>query len=127
MINIAICDDMPIICEILECMIHEYESQNDILFNVKVFESGEDLIENIRQCHTHFHLIFLDNHMKRLTGIETASYIRIYDESCQIVFVTSSESRYEFFQVAPLEILQKPAKKEKIYIILDKLLTTILK
>ncbi|MPN50607.1 hypothetical protein SDC9_198238 [bioreactor metagenome] len=45
LINIAICDDMPILREVLAEMIHTYEAEKNTKFNLCEFGSGEELLE----------------------------------------------------------------------------------
>ncbi len=123
MLNIALCDDIPILSEVLEVLIHEYEINYDVKFNVFIFDSGEQLLEKFNQNKKFFDLLFLDYHMKRMNGVETALYIRKYNTRCSIVFVTSSDAFHEFMKAAPLEILCKPVEKEHVYKILNKVLT----
>ena len=119
MINIAICDDMPILREVLAEMIHAYEAEKNIKFNLCEFGSGEELLETFDRDKKYFDVCFLDNRMKKLTGVDTALHIRQYDRDCHIVFVTASDTQYAFMSAAPLKILCKPAQKKDIYKILD--------
>lgn len=122
MLNIALCDDIPDLRDILEMFIHEYETENNVQFHIDHFGSGEELIEKYKEGHN-FDLLFLDNYMKKLTGIKTALFIRKYNESCPIVFVTASDIQHEFMIAAPLAIIRKPFEKECIFEVLDKVLT----
>lgn len=122
MLNIALCDDVPVLREMLESIIHDYERQNNIRFNIYQFDSGEELLEKQAEDRIHFDLFFLDYYMKGLTGVDTALRIRRYDTACSIVFVTSSDSRHEFMSANPLQILSKPIQEEEIYKILNSLL-----
>lgn len=123
MLDIAICDDMPILRDMLEMLIHEYETDNNVRFRVNQFGSGEELIEKYIKGAADFDLLFLDNYMKKTTGIQTALSIRKkYSPSCNIVFVTSSALRHEFMKAAPLAILRKPVQKECIYEVLNMVL-----
>lgn len=122
LLNIALCDDMPVLRDVLEMVIHEYETENNVQFRIFHFDSGEELLEKYREGHINFDLLFLDNHMKKLTGIKTALFIRKYNESCHIVFVTANDDQHKFMAAAPLAILLKPARKELIFEVLDKVL-----
>jgi len=122
LLNIALCDDMPVLRDMLEMIIHEYETENNVQFHIDHFGSGEELIEKYREGHSNFDLLFLDNYMKKLTGIKTALFIRKYNESCPIVFVTASDAQHEFMAAAPLAIIGKPFSKECIFEVLDKVL-----
>ncbi|WP_199698307.1 MULTISPECIES: response regulator [unclassified Dehalobacter] len=119
MINIAICDDMPILREVLAEMIHTYEAEKNIKFNLCEFGSGEELLETFDRDKKYFDVFFLDNRMKKLTGVDIALHVRQYDRDCHIVFVTASDTQYAFMSAAPLKILRKPAQKEDVYKILD--------
>ncbi len=122
LINIAICDDMPVLRECIEMLIHEYEKENGIRFNLLHFDSGEDLIDRFEEDRTFFHLLFLDYYMKELNGIETAKHIRKHNTQCHIVFVTSSEEYYKFLEVHPLKILRKPVQQYELNWILENVL-----
>ena len=114
---------MSVFRDLLEIIIHEYETENNIQFCIHHFDSGEELLKKYREGHTKFDLLFLDNYMKKITGIKTALSIRKkYNTSCNIVFITSSDLHYEFMAAAPLAILSKPAQKESIYEVLDNVL-----
>lgn len=122
MLNIALCDDIPVLRDLLEMIIHEYEMVNNVQFSIYQFDSGEELLEKYREGHINFNLLFLDNYMKKLTGIKTALIIRKYYKSCHIVFVTASDVQHEFMAAAPLAILHKPVRIECIFEVLDKVL-----
>lgn len=123
MLKIALCDDTPILREILETLIHEYETENDIKFNIYQFDSGEELLKKYEENKTYFDVFFLDYYMKKMTGLETALHIRQYDKRCKIVFVTSSVKRYELLEADPLRILSKPVQKVDVYAILNGVLS----
>lgn len=123
MLNICICDDNAVQRKFLICLIREYEEENQVRFNLYEFNSGEDLLKTFDEDKFFFDLYFLDNHMKRLTGIETALHIRNDNRVCNIVFITASDEKYAFMQALPLQVLFKPAQKEDIDKILNKVLT----
>ena len=76
MLDIGICDDKLILRKYLMILIQEYETENDIRFNLYQFDSGETLIEKFNEDKDFFDLFFLDNYMKEMIGLETALYIR---------------------------------------------------
>lgn len=124
MLNIAICDDRPIQRKLLNLLIHEYEEQNGVRFNLYEFDSGEEIIEKFDENKNFFDFFFLDNFMKKLTGLQTALRIREDNTACHIVFVTASDKQLQnsFMAASPLEILFKPLQQEDINKILDKVL-----
>lgn len=123
MLKIALCDDIPVLREMLETLIHEYETENNIKFNIYQFDSGEELLRKYEENKTYFDVLFLDYYMKKLTGLDTAMRIRRYDKKCNIVFVTSSVKRYELLDADPLRILSKPVQKVDVYAILNRVLS----
>ena len=124
MFTIGICDDRPLSRYLLEALIHLYEEEKNVLFNIYEFSSGEELLEEIEKQGLVFNLLFLDNSMKKLTGLETARQIRQSKSTsaCNIVFVTSAEDHDQFTQVKPLQIVCKPCTQEHIEAILEKVL-----
>ncbi|EGW40119.1 response regulator [Desulfosporosinus sp. OT] len=125
MFTIGICDDRPLCRQLLEAFIHLYEEEKEFLFDIHQFGSGEELLEELKKHVMVFDLLFLDNSMKKLTGLETAKQIRQYDSmsACNIVFVTSEDDHEQFRQVQPLQVVCKPGSREHIGAILDKVLS----
>ncbi|EHQ87918.1 LytR/AlgR family response regulator transcription factor [Desulfosporosinus youngiae] len=124
MFTIGICDDRPLCRKLLEAFIHLYENEKGVLFDIHQFGSGEELLEELKKHVMVFDLLFLDNSMKKLTGLETAKQIRQSDSmsACNIVFVTSEDNHEQFRQVQPLQVIYKPGTLECIGAILDKVL-----
>lgn len=122
MLTIGICDDRPLCRRLLEAFIHLYEEEKDLLFDIHQFGSGEELLEEVNQRDMSFDLLFLDNSMKRLTGLETAKQIRRSASMslCNIVFVTSTDDHDQFRQVQPLQVVCKPGTKEIMDAILER-------
>ena len=125
MFTIGICDDRPLCRHLLEAFIHLYEEEKGVLFDIYQFGSGEELLEELDKQDMIFDLLFLDNSMKKLTGLETAKQLRQSNSmsTCSIVFVTSADDHKQFMQVQPLQIVCKPGTQERIDAILDKVLT----
>ena len=122
MLNISICDDKLIQRKYLMILIQEYETENDVRFNLYQFDSGETLLEKFNEDKEFFDLLFLDYYMKEMTGLETALYIRCYNTACHIVFATASDEANALMTASPLQILSKPVQKEDVEAILNKVL-----
>jgi len=107
----------------LEEFIHLYEEEKGVLFDIYQFGSGEELLEELHKRGMILDLLFLDNSMKKLTGLETAQLIRQSDSmsACGIVFVTA-DVHDQFMQVQPLQVVGKPVTRECIDTVLDKVL-----
>jgi hypothetical protein len=50
LLNIGICDDRPILRQYLMMLIHEYEIEKGVHFNLYQFGSGEDLFDRIAKA-----------------------------------------------------------------------------
>ena len=122
--TIGICDDRPLCRRLLEALIHQYEDERNVLFNIYEFSSGEELLKEIENHGLVLDLLFLDNNMKKLTGLETAKQIRQskFTSACSIVFVTSADDHDQFTQVRPLQVICKPCNQGYIETILKKVL-----
>lgn len=123
MLNIALCDDIPLLREILQIYINEYGNIHNISFNICHFDSGEELLDKYIKKEHFFDLYFLDYYMKDLTGLETALEIRKYDKKCSIVFVTSANILIGLQSANPMRILLKPVEEGDIFSILDEFLS----
>ncbi|HEY8499986.1 MAG TPA: response regulator [Clostridia bacterium] len=120
MFKIGICDDVPILQDVIESYIRAYEKQHGLSFQINKFSSGEELIKEYENGGS-YDLLFLDQKMKELTGLETALKIRKLHspDSCGIVFVTSSDNHYQFRTVQPLKVISKPVSMETISEVLN--------
>ena len=111
--NIAICDDEQIFIDNLRTSLEKLSFKYNIKFNINVFNSGEDLLNNYKPSS--YNLIFLDIVMKGLNGIETSKKIRFIDKDVSIVFLTSTiEFAIDGYEVHALNYLLKPVEYTKI-------------
>jgi CheY-like chemotaxis protein len=120
----GICDDRLLCRQLLEIFIQLYAEEKGLLFDIHQFGSGEELLEKLNRHGMIFDLIFLDNSMKKLTGLETAKQIRQSDSmsTCSIVFVTVADDQDQFMLVQPLQVVPKPGTKEIMDAILERVL-----
>ncbi|RKD31819.1 LytR/AlgR family response regulator transcription factor [Lacrimispora algidixylanolytica] len=120
MLNIAICDNDPVICTQLEENIMVFQDSTRRQFEVDVFYSGEELYKYIVN-EKFYHLIFLGIEFDTINGIEIGRGIREErnDNVTQIVYVSVNE-RYamRLFDIRPLNFLVKPLRNEKIEMVL---------
>ena len=109
MIKVAICDDDKNIVNDIKRYI---ESYNGASFEISLFNSGEDLIENKDK----FNVIFLDIDMDGIDGIKAAKKIREYDKAVKIIYVTSYTDYLNLaFSVHAFGYLNKPISEEQIH------------
>lgn len=109
MIKIGICDDNKNIRNEIKKAIESYK---DLKYTIKTYESGEILLEDMKE----FDVIFLDIDMGGINGIEAAKKIRKYDKSVKIIYVTSYTDYLNLaFSVHAFGYLNKPVKVEQIH------------
>ena len=73
MYHIAICDDNPKFCCLLENYLEETVCELHAHFDVEVFWNAEDFLNDKEQV---FDLIFLDINLSGISGIELGNRIR---------------------------------------------------
>ncbi|RDU21888.1 LytR/AlgR family response regulator transcription factor [Anaerosacchariphilus polymeriproducens] len=114
--KIAICEDEQVWNQFIEQTINDYLILYKTVAEVLSFVSGELLLES----GIKFDLIFLDEEMKGLSGLETAKRIRKIDEDVKIVFFTShTDIMQKAFHVNTYRFLDKKMDKQNIFNCLD--------
>ena len=88
MIRIAVVDDEMYICEQIKELLLDYQFKYNIDFEVDMFLSCEELLQNIRKSII-YHLIFLDIEFPTMNGVELGKIIinNMPDIKTQIAFV----------------------------------------
>lgn len=118
--KIALCDDNTAELLNIVSLIRKYASEKNETLSLATFQSGAELVEAL--AAEAFDLIFLDILMPGITGMEAAREIRNSDSAVKIIFLTTSaEFAVESYPVGAYHYLLKPASKEKIFPVLDKL------
>ena len=120
MIRIAVCDDFPDVVTQVNEYLSEYQQLRDCKLNIKSFFNAEDLWEHLRGNHCD--LIILDIELVKMNGVELGHLIRteLKDNIIKIVYI-SAQNCYDrqLFDVQPLNFLQKPIDKEKLFKMVD--------
>ena len=103
MYHIAICDDNPKFCCLLENYLEETACELHAHFDVEVFWNAEDFLNDKEQV---FDLIFLDINMPDLNGVD---FVRTLHERPMVIFTTAySEYAVEGFRLDAIDYLLKP-------------------
>ncbi|MBY0203690.1 MULTISPECIES: LytR/AlgR family response regulator transcription factor [Paenibacillus] len=111
MLKVAVCDDVPVLAEVIENLILEYDSS---LFEIDVFNNPFRLIEFLKS--NTYDLFILDIEFGNISGIEIAEAIRENNLTCPIIFVTSfNEYMERAFKVNTFDYILKPVTKDKLY------------
>ncbi len=122
MYKIVVCDDEQGTCNELKTIIEKIFAERKESLQVKIFLSGEDLIEDLNNG-SKYDLLFLDINLTSINGVEVGKYIRetIKDYKLLITYVSSYESyAMSLFQVQPFEFLIKPVNEESVRKVIDK-------
>ena len=118
MIRIAICDDSEYMRKATAKILLEYSIQKDMEYNVKQFETGEELLQVIDD----YDLVFLDYQFedKGKDGMAIAREIRLKNKDLVIIFLTSYTSIvFDSFEIGAYRFLIKPIDERKFYAAMD--------
>lgn len=108
MLKICLCDDDVNTLNYYLNRISDLLNENNFLFEIKTFESGESLIFEMEDDPNKFNIIIIDILMKNINGIETTKILRKYGYIGIILFLTSSkEFALDSFSVEPQNYILK--------------------
>ncbi|MBW9155798.1 LytR/AlgR family response regulator transcription factor [Clostridium tagluense] len=115
MLRIAICEDEFKQRNMLKNILTGQIKENNLDAKINDYESGEQLINSIKDNSYRFDIIFLDIQMKNISGIDTAKIIRETNKIAIIIFVTGlMEYVFEGYNVRAFNYILKPFKIGKI-------------
>lgn len=124
MLKIAVCDDSRELLEKVEKDLLEYESVQSTPVTIHTYTNAMDLLDGLKK--TDYDILILDIIMPNFTGMQVAHEIRKFNEEIKIIFLTSSkEFAIESYSVGAYYYLLKPVLKEKLFSILDKVVSEI--
>ncbi|MDA3845452.1 MAG: LytTR family DNA-binding domain-containing protein [Vallitaleaceae bacterium] len=127
MLNIAICDDNIDDLSNMTSLMNDYVNghMDKSILKYTAFQNALDLIAAI-EIGEKYDVVLLDILMPFMTGMDAAKEIREYNHDVKIVFLTSSpEFAVESYSVSAYYYAIKPIWKEKLFILLDKLIDEI--
>ena len=124
MLKIAVCDDSRELLEKVEKDLLEYENVRSTPVTVHTYTNAVDLLDGLKK--TDYDILILDIIMPGFTGMQAAHEIRKFNEEIKIIFLTSSkEFAIESYSVGAYYYLLKPVLKEKLFSVLDKVVSEI--
>lgn len=125
MLRIGICDDETNSRDALRIQLEKILKE-DIEEIVYEFSSGDVALHWLKKHTGEIDLLFLDVEMNGLSGIETASEIRQFDQNILIVFVTGfPDFVFEGYRVQALDYLIKPVKPKLLLEVLNRVRSTM--
>lgn len=116
--KVAICDDEVIIAALIEKMVLEYSQERDLLLEIEVFSSGEELIAFMEKGNK-VDLLFLDIVFSEgMNGVEIGEFIRnrLDDQLLKLVYVSGQQGYdRQLFDYQPMNFIEKPIRKVKVF------------
>ena len=110
--NIAICDDEPVVIEELHRLTEAYFFSAAIPAEIRDFYDAESLLS----VGTKFDLLLLDCQLPGVDGVELARRIKERNVSSEIVFITAfSDYIFDSYDVQHLKYILKPVSEERLY------------
>lgn len=117
---IAVCEDQIEELELLMELLQHWQTQCQTVVRMKSFRSGAQLLAAAEK--ERFTLYLLDVMMPGMDGIAVAREIRGFDDTADIVFLTSFPNfAFESYSVRALDYLLKPVCAERLFPILDRI------
>lgn len=117
---IAVCDDQIEELEVLTNLLHVWQEEHKTTLRYQAFRNATELLDAARK--ERFTLYLLDIMMPGTNGMAAAREIRTFDDTANIVFLTSSAGfAYESYGVRAMDYLLKPIQAEMLFPILDRL------
>ena len=111
MLRVGICDDEPLIIEVMRRIILEIADKNAWEINIRCFESGKELLEAVDTLEA----VFLDIDMPELDGIETGKRIGERNQECKIIMATSRADKFkDAFRIQAFRFVTKPFDENEI-------------
>lgn len=119
-LNIAICDDDPMECKLLERILSNCLRNVEHSFRIEQYHDGTSYLE---ACKVRlFDIVFMDIFLTDLNGIEAVRQAR-HDNGSQFVFTTTSRDHaVEAFSLNAAHYLLKPVTEPDIMEALDRCL-----
>lgn len=117
---IALCDDQQEELDMLIGLLNLWQSERCTPLHFRAFRSAAELLAAAEK--EAFTLYLLDVMMPGIDGLAAAREIRSFDNTADIVFLTSSPVfAYESYGVHALDYLLKPIRRDVLFPILDRL------
>lgn len=116
--KIALVDDEQECLDEMERLLNSFGESTGFLIETIPFHSGETFLETFESSG--FDLVFMDIYLKGIDGIAAALQMRIQDNDCLLVFLTSSmDFMPDAFSCHAFEYVTKPFSKERIFDVLS--------
>jgi len=118
---IAVCDDQLEELNHLVSLLTAWQHEQQPPLRFKAFRSATELLAAAEK--ESFSLYLLDVMMPGMSGLDAAREIRSFDDTAEIIFLTSSpDFAYESYGVRAMDYLLKPIRAQMLFSILNELI-----
>ena len=120
LIKIAVCDDIPAVCDDVRGMVMRHPQSG--AFSVTVFYTCEDLCAFLQKQHA-FDLLLLDIEFPGMNGLGMSDFLRntLRDYLTQIVYISAKDGYdRQLFEYQPLNFLKKPIDEKRLHTCIDR-------
>ncbi len=114
---VAIVDDDANDAALLKEHVSSYFTKHSISAMIQIYQDGLTFIRS----ESHHDLVFLDIQMGKVNGLETAHFLRKYNQDSVLIFVTNmAQFAIRGYEVDALDFIVKPVTTSTIEYVLDK-------
>ena len=125
--KIAICDDLATDRKYLSSLCEIWGRQNSYHIQISEFTSAENFLFNYAEKKD-FDILLLDIEMGAMDGVTMARKLRQNNQTVQIIFITGyADYISDGYEVDALHYLMKPLQEEKLFTVLDRAVTKLIK
>lgn len=125
--KIAICDDLAADRKYLSSLCEAWSRHNRYHIQISEFTSAENFLFNYAEKKD-FDILLLDIEMGAMDGVTMARRLRQDNHTIQIIFITGySDYISDGYEVDALHYLIKPIQEEKLFTVLDRAVTKLIK
>lgn len=111
MLHVAICDDEPVMCRLLEKGVSRGMEELREPCQIRCYENAESFLDSQSQTD----ILLLDIQMPGRNGMELAQKIRRMGNPCALIFITVyKEYVFEAFEVEAVDYLCKPVEQDRL-------------
>ena len=125
--KIAICDDLAADRNYLSSMCETWSRHNRYHIQISKFTSAENFLFYYAEKKD-FDILLLDIEMGAMDGVTMARKLRQDNQTVQIIFITGyADYISDGYEVDALHYLMKPIQEEKLFTVLDRAVTKLIK